>query len=407
MATTTMAPPLTRMLLIRASVAVGVLGVANGFVGAPLLMCKRHAAADCAHACLASVRFETTLRLGDDAATTSGETAKTLVNGVEDAANDAAEGVKKAVLVAKDRVSLGGVEVSPLGIGAWAWGDSAFWGYSEAMDKELQEVFNNCVADGVNLFDTAEVYGFGRSEYLCGKFRRDYKGAEKDGIVVASKFAPLPWRLGRGSVVDACKSSLDRMGAESMEIYQIHWPFGSLSSRYWDGLADCVEQGLVKAVGVSNYGPDALKQAHTALKARGVQLASQQIQFSLTNRKPETSGMLQLCEELDVKVLAYSPLGQGLLTGKYSKDFVPSGPRRRLFKTQIPKVEPLIAKLKEIGAPRDKTPAQVSLNWCITKGAIPIPGAKNIRQADENCGALGWRLSAEEMASLDAAAANI
>ncbi|CAM9137303.1 unnamed protein product [Sphacelaria rigidula] len=317
------------------------------------------------------------------------------------------DGVKNVVLAANDRVSLGGVEVSPLGIGAWSWGDSVFWGYSEAMDKELQEVFNNCVVDGVNLFDTAEVYGFGRSEYLCGKFRRDFKGAEKDGIVVASKFAPLPWRLNRGSVVDACKSSLDRMGLESMEIYQIHWPFGMVSSRYWDGLADCVEQGLVKAVGVSNYGPDALKAAHTALKARGVKLGSQQIQFSLTNRKPETSGMLRLCEELDVKVLAYSPLGQGLLTGKYSKDFVPSGPRRRLFKKQLPKVAPLVDKLKEIGTPRDKTPAQVSLNWCITKGTIPIPGAKNIRQAAENCGALGWRLSPDEIAALDEAAAKI
>ncbi|CAN0034098.1 unnamed protein product, partial [Hapterophycus canaliculatus] len=132
-----------------------------------------------------------------------------------------------------------------------------------------RQVFGNCVGGGVNLFDTAEVYGLGRSEYLCGKFRRDYKGLEKDGIVLASKFAPLPWRLGRRSVVDACKASLDRMGAESMEIYQIHWPFGSLSSRYWDGLADCVDQGLVKAVGVSNYGPDAVKDAHAALKARG------------------------------------------------------------------------------------------------------------------------------------------
>ncbi|CAM9943836.1 unnamed protein product [Ascophyllum nodosum] len=274
------------------------------------------------------------------------------------------------------------------------------------MDKELEEVFGNCVRDGVNLFDTAEVYGLGRSEYLCGKFRRDFKGSDKGGIVIATKFAPLPWRLGRRSVVDACKASLDRLGAESMEIYQIHWPFGLLDARYWDGLADCVEQGLVKAVGVSNYGTDAVRQAHRALEARGVRLGSNQVQFSLTNRKPETSGMLRLCEELDVRVLAYSPLAQGLLTGKYSMDFLPSGPRARLFRSQLPKIEPLISKIQEIGAPRDKTPAQVALNWCISKGTIPIPGAKNIRQAraDENCGALGWRLSAEEIASLDFAA---
>ncbi|CAM9631230.1 unnamed protein product [Ectocarpus sp. 12 AP-2014] len=330
--------------------------------------------------------------------------AAAIKDGADSVGKAAVEGAKDVALAAKDRVSLGGVEVSPLGVGAWSWGDTVFWGYSEAMDKELQEVFGNCVGGGVNLFDTAEVYGIGRSEYLCGKFRRDYKGADKDGIVIASKFAPLPWRLGRSSVVDACKASLDRMGAESMEIYQIHWPFGALDSRYWDGLADCVDQGLVKAVGVSNYGPEAVKDAHAALKARGVKLGSNQIQFSLANRKPETSGMLRLCEDLDVRVLAYSPLAQGLLTGKYSKDFVPSGPRGRVFKKKLPTVAPLVDKLTEIGTPRDKTPAQVSLNWCITKGTIPIPGAKNIRQADENCGALGWRLSEEEMSALDAAA---
>eukprot|EP00752_Nemacystus_decipiens_P011128 g9888.t1 len=347
------------------------------------------------------LRSESVGAAAEDAADGVGTAAEDAVGRVASAVKDGAE---SAALAARDRVSLGGVEVSPLGVGAWAWGDTMFWGYSESMDKELQEVFGNCVRGGVNLFDTAEVYGLGRSEYLCGKFRRDYQGPDKSGIVIASKFAPLPWRLGRRSVVDACKASLDRMGAESMEIYQIHWPFGALSSRYWDGLADCVDQGLVKAVGVSNYGPDAVKEAHAALKARGVQLGSNQIQFSLANRKPETSGMLELCQNLDVRVLAYSPLAQGLLTGKYSKDFVPSGPRARLFKKKLPKVEPLVAKLKEIGAPRDKTPAQVSLNWCISKGTIPIPGAKNIRQADENCGALGWRLSEEEVAALDSAA---
>ncbi|CAN0297413.1 unnamed protein product [Laminaria digitata] len=117
--------------------------------------------------------------------------------------------------------------------------------------------------------------------------------------------------------------------------------------------------------------------------------------------------MLRLCEELDVRVLAYSPLSQGLLTGKYSQDVLPSGPRSGGFKKKLPKIEPLVAKLKEIGAPRDKTPAQVSLNWCIAKGTIPIPGAKNIRQASENCGALGWRLSAEEVAALDSSAAGV
>ncbi|CAM9854461.1 unnamed protein product, partial [Discosporangium mesarthrocarpum] len=283
----------------------------------------------------------------------------------------------------EERVDLGGLNVSPLGIGAWAWGDTAFWGYSEAMDLELQEVFNRCVDMGINLFDTAEVYGFGRSEYLCGKFRRDFKGSPQDqqNIVLASKFAPipLPWRLGRGAVPTACRASLDRMGMESMELYQIHWPLSWLSPRYWDGLADCVDQGLVKAVGVSNYGESDLRRVHAALEKRGVKLASNQVQYSLIHRQG-TNGLLKTCEELGVRVLAYSPLAQGVLTGKYSGSYVPSGPRGRIFKTLIPKVQPLIAKLREVGESRGKTPSQVSLNWCMVKGTIPIPGAKNTRQ---------------------------
>ncbi|KAG5188352.1 aldo/keto reductase family protein [Tribonema minus] len=308
---------------------------------------------------------------------------------------------------APQRVDIGGVSVAPLGVGTWAWGDTLMWSYSEAMDNELQEAFDVCVSKGINLFDTAEIYGFGRSEYLCGKFKRDFAGPkeQKDDIAIASKFAPvpLPTRLTRKSVVATCKNSLDRMGLQSMELYQLHWPAALLNKAYWDGLADCHEQGLVKAIGVSNYGPELLQKAHDALNARGVPLATNQIQYSLLSRKPEMSGLLDKCSSLGVKVLAYSPLAQGLLTGKYSEANLPSGPRERMYKSMMPKITPLIATLTQIAQEREKTLSQVALNWCIAKGTIPIPGAKNVRQAEENAGALGWQLSPEEVFMLDEA----
>ena len=138
-----------------------------------------------------------------------------------------------------------------VGIGAWAWGDSVFWKYDPKNDAELREVFDYAVDQGVQFFDTAEVYGFGRSEELIGKFARQNPKAE--GIEVATKFAALPWRTKPSDVVEAAKRSTERLG-RPIDLYQIHFPNAWCNAQYWDGLADCVDRGLVKKVGVSNYG---------------------------------------------------------------------------------------------------------------------------------------------------------
>jgi len=159
----------------------------------------------------------------------------------------------------------------------------------------------------------------------------------------------------------------------------------------------------MEAVGVSNYNADQLRRAHDVLAKRGIPLTSNQVPYSLINRKIENNGVLQACQERNVQIIAYSPIGQGMLTGKYSEQNPPSGTRRFLYSTKfLRKIKPLQAKLKEIGAAHGgKSAAQVALNWVICKGAIPIPGAKNRRQAEENAGALNWRLSEEEVRTLD------
>ena len=165
-----------------------------------------------------------------------------------------------------------------------------------------------------------------------------------------------------------------------------------------------LQEGLIKAVGVSNFDSRQLQIAHDFLQKKGVQLASNQVEFSLINRVPEKSGLLELCYQLGVKIIAYSPLGMGVLSGKYTPDEMPEGLRGRRFSRKfLEAVQPLISQLRRIGAVYEgKSPAQVALNWIICKNALPIPGAKTLYQAQQNAGSIGWQLSEEDVASLDA-----
>jgi pyridoxine 4-dehydrogenase len=281
----------------------------------------------------------------------------------------------------------------------------------------LQEVFNLAVANGINVFDTADSYGTGklegRSEQLLGRFVREYPGSNKvrNQIRIATKLAAYPWRVAPRQWVNAATSSLNRMGLEKMALAQLHWStanYAPLQERLmWDGLVAVYEAGLVDAVGVSNYGPKQLAKIHRYLEKRGVPLAAVQVQYSLLSRGPRQQDVKAACEDLGIALIAYSPLALGLLTGKYSLDdasSLPGGPRGWLFRQILPGLDPLLGTLREIGDSRGKTPSQVATNWCICQGTVPIPGAKNMRQAKENLGALGWRLSEGEMLALEQAA---
>ncbi len=304
-----------------------------------------------------------------------------------------------------DTVPLGRTEirVTPLGLGTWQWGDTMFWGYGkDYSENEIKAAFDASLAGGVTFFDTAEVYGRGRSERFLGQFM----AGRRDGLTIATKFMPLPWRLGKGQLVAALRKSLERLGLAQVDLYQVHWPLPPRPVEFWaDALADAVQAGLTRTVGVSNYNTDQMRRAYDVLARRGVPLASNQVEYSLLQRAPERSGLLEACRELGVTLIAYSPLAQGMLTGKYGPDNPPPGLRGRRFRREyLARIQPLVGLLREIGtAHGGKSPNQVALNWLICKGAVPIPGAKNARQAQENAGALGWRLTEDEVAALDAA----
>ncbi len=311
-----------------------------------------------------------------------------------------------------------------MGCGTWAWGNQLLWGYNESMDDQLQEVFNLCVSNGVTLFDTGDSYGTGRlngrSELLLGRFNREYVGLGKDNICIATKLAAYPWRWTRQSMVKACKSSAQRL-QRNVDLVQMHWSTANYAP--WqeggllDGLADLYEQGLVKGVGLSNYGPKRLKQVQKKFAERGIPITTLQVQYSLLSTYPVTQLKLKdLCDELGIKLIAYSPLALGLLTGKYSEQGpLPKDIRGLLFRQILRGMHrrkeasagrSLLSCLQEVAQFRNKTMSQVAINWCICKGTIPIPGAKSVEQARENIGALGWQLNVSEIAELDRAAVN-
>lgn len=265
-------------------------------------------------------------------------------------------------------------------------------------------------------FDTAEAYngpenpgsmagiqqGSESSEKLLGDMLRTEMETGGTRPLICTKFAALPWRLGPRAVVDAMKASLDRLGLESVDAYMIHWPGVWQNDEYAEGLADIVDQGLAKCVGVSNHNVEQMKNAHTILGRRGVPLSFNQLQYSLSYNNAENNGMMDAIKELDMTLMAYSPLQSGILTGKYSSTNLPSGPRGDLYEPILKQADPLLDSMRAIGASHgDKTCTQVALNYLICQGnVLPIPGAKSAAQAEEFAGALGWSLTPEEISSL-------
>lgn len=299
-----------------------------------------------------------------------------------------------------------GPTIAPLGIGTWQWGDKLFWSYGKDYGvAQVREAFQAAVDAGVTFFDTAEIYGFGESERLIGQF---IQGSDRP-VQVATKYFPLPWRFGAQAVEDALTASLQRLQLDHIPLYQVHAPLDFLMGQrtLMNALADEVDKGRIGAIGISNYSADQMRKAHKYLAARGIPLAVNQVRYSLLTRQIETNGILDAARELGVTILAYSPLAQGLLTGKYTPESAPKpeGGRRidpRFTPKGLEKIAPLINGLKQIGAVHHRTPAQVALNWLIAQGnVVPIPGAKNANQAQQNAGALGWSLSPDEVAHLD------
>lgn len=287
-----------------------------------------------------------------------------------------------------------------MGLGAWQFGDRVLWSYGQTHNEDdVHAAFQTSLTEGIHFVDTAEVYGMGKSERFLGSM---LKNADQP-VLIATKYFPYPWRVHRWFMKNALKNSLERLGLERVDLYQIHWPTPLIPTEtLMDWLAELVSMGQVRTVGVSNYNPNQTVRAYTSLARKGIPLAANQVEYNLLNRTIEKNGLLERCRELGIRLIAYSPIAKGFLTGKYSSDHLPPGPRAAYAPSTLHRIQPLLKLMTKIGQDHGgKSNAQVALNWCIYKGTLPIPGAKNAEQARQNAGALGWKLTPEEVAELD------
>ena len=308
------------------------------------------------------------------------------------------------------RIGNSDMVVSRMGVGTMAWSKSKRWGYGADLGrKDVEAAFKVSVSNGPVLFDSAEIYGFGQSERILGKLIQ----GNHEPFYVATKYAPMPWRFNRRSVIKAIDKSLDRLGVNQIDLYQVHFPRGWLKIEVlMNALADAVEAGKIRHIGVSNYSADKMNRAQSALADRGLSLVSNQVEYSLINREVEFNNVLERCRELGVTLIAYSPLGRGVLSGKYSPGKSTQDMRRYYAQFKDKKLatfQPLINALRAIGqAHEDKSPAQVSLNWLARQpGILPIPGAKDEQQAADNAAAINWQMSDEEASCLSQISASL
>jgi aryl-alcohol dehydrogenase-like predicted oxidoreductase len=302
-----------------------------------------------------------------------------------------------------------GIQVTPIGLGVMEFAGGG--GFAGMMFPVMPQADKNAIVQaaldgGVNWFDTAEMYGQGVSERSLAAALHA-AGKTNDDVVVATKW--LPFFRTAGNIRHSIDDRLRYLDGYRIGLYMIHqpWSFSSPEAEM-DAMADLVEAGKIRSVGVSNFNVERMRRAHRRLQARGLPLAVNQMRYSLLDRRIETSGVLAAAKELGVTIIAYTPLALGLLSGKYHQDpaLLQRQPalRRMRLRDRIERTRPLIAALEEIAPRYDATPAQVALNWVINfqgETVVTIPAATKVSQARDNAGAMRFRLSADDLARLD------
>jgi aryl-alcohol dehydrogenase-like predicted oxidoreductase len=301
------------------------------------------------------------------------------------------------------------INVTPIGLGMMEFaGGGGLMGFAFPLipQEEKNATVRAGLEGGVNWFDTAELYGNGISEASLSTALKAAGRRDAD-VVVATKWWPLFRTAGNiGRTIDARIRYLD---GYSIDLHMVHQPFG-LSSREaeMDAMADLVEAGKIRSVGVSNFSPAQMRRAHKALQRRGLPLAVNQVKYSLLDRSIERNGVLETAQDLGITIIAYTPLASGLLTGKYHRQpqLLKTKPLywRGRIKRSLGKSRPIVEALERIGTAHGVTAGQVALNWVIhARGdiVVAIPGVTSARQAAENAAAMRFRLSEGEMGELD------
>jgi aryl-alcohol dehydrogenase-like predicted oxidoreductase len=297
-------------------------------------------------------------------------------------------------------VEVEGVRVSAIGLGCWQFGSSD-WGYGEDYARrEAGAIVERALDLGVNLVDTAEIYAYGRSERIVGEAIR----GRRDEVFLATKLFPaLPIAP---VVAHRAHASARRLGVDAIDLYQVHWPNPVVpNGPTMDGMRRVLDEGLVRHAGVSNFP---LARWEDAEQRLGRPVLSNQVQYSLVQRKPERD-LLPYAQRAGRIVIAYSPLGQGLLSCRYDGTNPPQGWIRRtnaLFLPEnIARGGELLETLRQVAKQHDATPSQVALAWVIRRpNVVAIPGASSVAQLESNVAAADLELSDDDDALLTGAA---
>jgi aryl-alcohol dehydrogenase-like predicted oxidoreductase len=303
------------------------------------------------------------------------------------------------------------IRITPVGLGCWQFSQGHGWNkyWPVLSEAEIEGIVASSIDGGINWFDTAEAYGNGASEKQLSRVLQ--KAGHRPGeFVIATKWMPVFRRA--SNIAATIQERLDSLAPYPIDLYQIHNPasFSSTASQM-KAMAGLVRTGKIKAVGISNFGAKRMIKAHRLLAEAGLPLVSNQVHYSLLKRKIESNGVMDAARELGITIIAYSPLDQGVLTGRFHDDPALvkkiSGIRKRrgFYKERfLEKSRPVIDALKEIGSRHTATPAQVALNWLFSfhgESVVAIPGATKIAQAASNTGAMSFALSADELDHLD------
>lgn len=303
------------------------------------------------------------------------------------------------------------LKITPIGLGCWQFSKRAnmagkFWPSLD--DEVIKEIVRISLTGGINWFDTAEVYGNGTSEKILAKSLITL-GKKPGEVLIATKWWPM-FRTA-SNITKTIDQRLACLNPFPIDLYQVHQPWGFSSEvKEMEAMAKLIRSKKIKYVGVSNFSAPKMRRAWETLQKEGINLVSNQVQYSLLNRKIETNGVLDTAKELGITIIAYSPLKQGLVTGKfhdnpellknigfrqYSSMFKPKG---------MEQSRPVIELVKKLAIKYEKTPSQIALNWLIQfhgDTVVAIPGATKANHAEENTGAMKFRLSAEDLNLLD------
>jgi len=304
------------------------------------------------------------------------------------------------------------IEITPIGLGGWQFSQGANM-MSRGWDKLEQEAINGIVqaalSGGISWFDTAESYGGGRSEQTLAAALSSL-GVQPGKVVVATKWWPLLRRS--RSITRTIDTRLACLSPYPIDLYQIHqpWSVSSIPSQM-RAMAKILSAGKIRSVGVSNFSAQKMEQAHAVLASEGIVLASNQVRFNLLDRSIEGNGILETAKKLGVTIIAWSPLAQGVLTGRFHEDPEAarkvSGMRRMMngvTPARLARSAPLIEEMRAIGRAHEVSIAQVALNWEVSfhgETVVAIPGATKKAQAEQNAGAMGFTLSPAELSRID------